>query len=1234
MTQLFEGFRNPPRRYSPRAFWFWNGRITPDDVRRQIVQMVEQGVYGAFVHARSGLKVPYLSEGWFALIQAGLEEASRHGFLFGICDEFNWPAGEARDYAIHGLPSRVLQGHPEFRMQSLVPEERYVTGPSAVLWEGLGDAQHVVIGRMGADGRLDDESLTEITRLIGTDGTLRWNAPDGTWLITAFTLRETVGIDGGLVDLLNPDAVRRFIDVVYEEYARRFAPFFGKVLTSVFSDHEGDYGAGIAWTPQLMNIFRERNGYDLAPFLPLLLHDGGRRTVMVRCDYLDVVSDLYAHSFFQQLTDWCRAHNIEFTAHVWEESLQRQASYCGDIFRVQRSIHTPGVDSLFDWGRSPRHFKETASVAHFRSVSYMVENQGVQGVDSYLGLEEMRAVTNPIAAWGPSLWIPHAFNCDPDRVDYPEDWFFHQPYRRYFRHYADYVRRIAWMNDQGYHVADILVYYPIESAFALADAAFRPGPPRQTGRPGWDLWHNEADAIDAAYTTLQEELVAHQRDFDITDLHYLERARVEHGHLVIGPERFRALILPPMLVARRGAIRRARTFFEEGGVVIAVDRLPAASVEGGVDDPELIAEIGALFGNPPNARVHPISRGEARFVQGGAAAVLQVLDELLPRDVSVIDGKRDVFRYQHRIVDGRHVYWVVNDSPDEHTFTVRFRPTGHAERWDAATGNSSPLFYHTTSEGTEVLLRFGPHDAYYVIIDPSGPPQPRALVRNDFQEMVIAGAEGRLLQLDVRTPDDGRRLQYRVELSDGERRWRGEWRLNRALPPITLEPVWRCRLHDPVPAPYAREHLDPNDQGEALGWHLPTYNDSFWQQTWLSPERFTARDWWVIGPFDYDAHRGFDRVFPPEERVDLDATLVGKHGKELRWQRYRASGRVVNLDAALQTQDQWWITAYAWGYVWSPADQDVELRVVADNNVKVWVNGTLVASHHDHPFYIEMRDGFGLMVPTYLKAGWNTILVKVSKANRTRSGAMGFALRFTSTDGLPIPGLRYTARTDEPTPEPPRGRRWYRFAVPPGASGLRLRGRLPALRAYVDGIESRLDENSVITLSPGVRTVALALPAREELPAEPHFLAGEGQITLGSWTHTPLSHYVGSISYEQDFVIPAEYLETGRRLELDCGMVGSVVEAYINGLKVGERVWRPYRFDATSAVKPGRNTLRLVVTNTRAGSRAVGDEVILYGNLVASGPRLLDRLERNGLIGPVRFESVLVGVLPCEEVVD
>src|SRR5882724_11909763 len=94
---LYQGFLDPPRDFSPMPFWFWNGKMEGPIIQKQIRDMVDQHVYGAFFHGRDGLEAPYLSEEWFKAVGAGLEQSKKSGFEFNLLDEYDWPSGEVRN---------------------------------------------------------------------------------------------------------------------------------------------------------------------------------------------------------------------------------------------------------------------------------------------------------------------------------------------------------------------------------------------------------------------------------------------------------------------------------------------------------------------------------------------------------------------------------------------------------------------------------------------------------------------------------------------------------------------------------------------------------------------------------------------------------------------------------------------------------------------------------------------------------------------------------------------------------------------------------------------------------------------------------------------------------------------------------------------------------------------------------------------------------------------------------
>ena len=174
--------------------------------------------------------------------------------------------------------------------------------------------------------------------------------------------------------------------------------------------------------------------------------------IKARCDYLDTVTQLYSEAFWQGLTNAAQELGIGRTGHGWEETLQFGAALEGNLFAVERGLNPVGVDSLSDSGRQALCFKVAQSVADFEGRRFLCEHEGLHGTDSYLDLEGIRQVTNAIATWGVDLFVPHAFNYDAALANFPPDWI-SQPYWPYFHYYADYVRRLSFMNGESRHVA-------------------------------------------------------------------------------------------------------------------------------------------------------------------------------------------------------------------------------------------------------------------------------------------------------------------------------------------------------------------------------------------------------------------------------------------------------------------------------------------------------------------------------------------------------------------------------------------------------------------------------------------------------------------------------------------------------------------------------------------------------------------------------------------------------------
>lgn len=100
-------------------------------------------------------------------------------------------------------------------------------------------------------------------------------------------------------------------------------------------------------------------------------------------------------------------------------------------------------------------------------------------------------------------------------------------------------------------------------------------------------------------------------------------------------------------------------------------------------------------------------------------------------------------------------------------------------------------------------------------------------------------------------------------------------------------------------------------------------------------------------------------------------------------------------------------------------------------------------------------------------------------------------------------------------------------------------------------------------------------------PAE--FVAG-AEKPLEDWKAWGLEKSSGLFDYTTTFVLKDEIQEGGplkaaSHWTLDLGRVAWAAEVWVNGLACGRRLWGPHRFDVASALRPGRNELRVRVAN-------------------------------------------------------
>ena len=165
--------------------------------------------------------------------------------------------------------------------------------------------------------------LIDVTKYLDADGKLNWKAPKGNWTILRMGhtstgyINSTGGKGAGLEsDKFNPEAIRlqfnswfaKAYEVAGEELASRVIKLF----------HMDSWECGSQnWSPVFREEFKERRGYDIYDYLPVMAGiplESAETSERILYDVRQTIADLIADNFYGILKDEAHAKGCRFTA--------------------------------------------------------------------------------------------------------------------------------------------------------------------------------------------------------------------------------------------------------------------------------------------------------------------------------------------------------------------------------------------------------------------------------------------------------------------------------------------------------------------------------------------------------------------------------------------------------------------------------------------------------------------------------------------------------------------------------------------------------------------------------------------------------------------------------------------------------------------------------------------------------------------------------------------------------
>jgi hypothetical protein len=669
MHDAIADFQAPTSLYRGKPFWAWNGKLDAAELRRQVRVMHRMGLGGFFMHSRVGLATAYLSDQWFAMVRACVEEAKRLGMEAWLYDEDRWPSGAAGGLVTCSHEHR----HKNLRMT-------VCQSPDALPQDGL-------LAVFSAE--LDGYTARSVQRL---DPDAVRQAAAGRPALLAFTIETDAPSswynNATYLDTMSAQAVQRFIQVTHEDYRRRVGDEFGTVVPGIFTDepnHGNVFAASgppagphtVPWTDGLPDAFRARYGYDLLDHLPhIFLNVDGEKVSKPRWHYHDCKTFLFTDSFSRQIGEWCERNGLLSTGHVLaEDGLVSQSRVGGAAMRFYEHMQAPGIDQLTEHYDEYTTAKQCASVQNQMGRRWMLsELYGCTGWD--WPFEGHKAVGDWQAVLGVNLRCQHLSwytMRGQAKRDYPASISFQSPWWPHYRKVEDYFARIGTVMSRGRPVRELVVVHPVESVWALATPA----------------WADDPDIrrLEEQFRSLILWLLDQHVDFDYADEEMLSRlGSAAAGRLAVGQASYRVVLVPPVHTLRSTTVRLLSELVEAAGTVVFCEPVPGYV---DADESDAVARLAA--------RCTTVS-----FERPAIADAVAPARTVSIREPSGLE-KAGVFYLLHREGDELRLLLCNRDRENPTgPLTVEVLAPGHVQRWDAETGRR----WAVEAERSETTTRF------------------------------------------------------------------------------------------------------------------------------------------------------------------------------------------------------------------------------------------------------------------------------------------------------------------------------------------------------------------------------------------------------------------------------------------------------------------------------------------------------------------------------------------------
>lgn len=556
-------FKNPTSEYRGAPFWAWNCKLSAKELTWQIDRLKEMGFGGFHMHSRDGMATEYLSEEFFDLIKACNEKAKEEKMLCYLYDEDKWPSGFAGGYVTKDVRYRsrhlIMTTSDDISVANLSAEDAVNEGKDYFV-----GAYSV---NLNDDGTLG--AYKKVARDEEADGT-KWYAFCAISRSSAWYNNQTY------IDTLNKDAVDEFVKITHEAYKKNVSKDFGNSIHSIFTDEpqfshknvpafaHDTKAFSFTWTPLLPKYYKEKYGVDILDTLPEIFWDlPHNKPSKTRYRFHDLICDIFAKTFSDNIGSWCSENGISLTGHVMDEhSLFSQTNSVGEVMRLYRGFGIPGIDVLLANYEFTTAKQCQSAKRQYGREAMLSELYGVTNYDFDFRGHKLHGDWQ--AAMGVTIRVPHLSwvsmgGCA--KRDYPATINYQAPWYKEYKIIEDHFARINTAITRGTDIVDVAVIHPIESYWINF------GPNDTSSDIRYMLQNN--------FENLSNYLVTGLIDYDyISESLLPELYEDTKDGFKVGKMIYKTILVPGCITLRKTTFDLLKKYKERGGRVLFVGDCP------------------------------------------------------------------------------------------------------------------------------------------------------------------------------------------------------------------------------------------------------------------------------------------------------------------------------------------------------------------------------------------------------------------------------------------------------------------------------------------------------------------------------------------------------------------------------------------------------------------------------------------------------------------------------------